>query len=359
MTVAGGGRRSVTRFRVPALAAVFVTGCALATGQDGAGAAGGDASPDATFRVAVISDLNESYGSTTYRTEVLRAVELIRGEWRPDLVLAAGDLVAGQRPTLSDDDVRAMWAAFDAAIATPLREAGIPFGFALGNHDASAYPAHERDRRLAVEHWRTAGRRTGLLFVDSTHFPLYYSFRQGPLFVVSWDATWEGTLSDEPLMTWLARQLSGEAARSAPFRIVLGHLPLYAVAEGRNRPGEVLAEADSLRALLEAYGVHTYISGHHHAYYPGVRGELDLLHAGALGDGPRPLIGSDVPSPRTVTLLDFAALDGTVAWTTFAIDASGPPRVVRASTLPARIDGFNGWVERRSEVPSRPLPAGR
>jgi hypothetical protein len=93
----------------------------------------------------------------------------------------------------------------------------------------------------------------------------------------------------------------------APYRIVLGHLPLYPVAEGRNRAGEVLAEPDSLRALLEAYGVHLYISGHHHAYYPGRRGGLDLLASGALGDGPRPLIGDTVPSPRTVTLLDFDA----------------------------------------------------
>jgi hypothetical protein len=290
------------------------------------------------YRVAVISDLNGPYGSVDYGAEVGEGLRLIMEEWRPDLVLAAGDLVAGQRPSLEDAQVR---------------RARIPFGFALGNHDASAYPAHERDRRLAVEHWSQPAHDAGLTFVDRAAFPLYYSFRQGPVFIVAWDATWQGTLSDEPLMEWLGAQLSGDVARDAAFRVVLGHLPLYAVAEGRDHEGEVLAGADSLRALLERHNVDLYVSGHHHAYYPGVRGGLELLHAGALGDGPRPLIGATEPSPRTVTLLDFHPARGDVVWTTFAVDRNGPPRLVRTSTLPARIDGFNGWVERRSEAVRR------
>lgn len=309
------------------------------------------------FRIAVISDLNSAYGSTTYGPEVGRAVALIREAWRPDLVLAAGDLIAGQRPSLTDDNVRAMWAAFDSVVAAPLRDAGIPFGFTLGNHDASPYPDHQRDRALATEHWRRIGPDTRLHYVHDRHFPLYYSFRAGPVFVAAWDAAWEGVASDTPMLAWLREQFAGETARRAAFRIVLGHLPLFSVAEGRDRPGEVLADTEALLALLRDLGVDMYISGHHHAYYPGVRGGLELLHAGALGDGVRPLIGRDVPSPRTVTLLDFGDADEPVRWTTWAIAEDGATELVRASTLPARIDGFNGWVERRSEAPSRPLPA--
>jgi hypothetical protein len=44
------------------------------------------------LRIVVISDLNSSYGSTDYEPEVHRAVALIRDRWRPDLVLAAGEL---------------------------------------------------------------------------------------------------------------------------------------------------------------------------------------------------------------------------------------------------------------------------
>jgi hypothetical protein len=301
----------------------------------------------AGFRVVVISDLNSAYGSTTYGPEVSTAVRMIREEWRPDLVLAAGDLIAGQRPSLTDENVRAMWSAFDSVVGAPLRSAGIPFGFSLGNHDASAYPAHQRDRAFAVEHWRAAQRHPGVAFVDSTHFPLYYSFRQGPLFVIAWDATSAIMPQDTTLMRWLQGQLGSDAARRAPFRLVLGHLPLYAVAEGRDRPGEVLESPDSLRALLERHEVHTYISGHHHAYYPGRRGALELLHTGAIGDGPRPLLGAVEPSPRTVTILDFHPSAGTVTYSTFEVSGTVVGDSVPLTSLPLRLEGHNGHVVRR------------
>ena len=50
----------------------------------------------ATLRVAVISDLNGSYGSTVYhpaiKQDIARLVEL-----KPDLIISTGDMVAGQR----------------------------------------------------------------------------------------------------------------------------------------------------------------------------------------------------------------------------------------------------------------------
>lgn len=299
------------------------------------------------LRIVVVSDLNSAYGSTTYEPEVARAVALIRDRWRPDLVLAAGDLIAGQKPALSDDQLRAMWAAFDSAVARPLRQAGIPFGFTLGNHDASPYPAHSRDRSLALEHWRNPAHRPGLEFVDSTHFPLFYSFRQGGAFVAVWDAASSEVASNGPMLEWLRGQLASEPARSARLRLVLGHLPLHAVAEGRNRRGEVLQEPDSLRLLLERHGVHTYVSGHHHAYYPGRRGALELLHAGALGQGQRPLIGATTPSPATVTILDVDYRRRTVTDRTFALLPDGGLRLLNPRELPERIEGVNGYVVRR------------
>lgn len=320
------------------------------------GAPGAPAGREEPFRVVVVSDLNSEYGSTSYRAAVHNAMAFIR-ELRPDLVLVAGDMIAAQRPSLTDDHVRAMWSAFDSVVAAPLRDAGIPFGFTVGNHDASAYPAHSRDRALAVEHWRDARRHPGTTFVDGAHFPLFYSFRHGPLFVVSWDASAATTVADTAMMRWLREQLAGDVARRAHFRLVLGHLPLYAVAQGRDRPGEVLEQPDSLRAILERNDVHTYISGHHHAYFPGRRGSLELLHAGAVGDGPRMLIGTDAPSPRTLTLLEFFAGEGRVEYTTYEVDdasltdtsslASTPPRVVPLERLPLRVQGHNGHVVRR------------
>ena len=305
--------------------------------------------PRGDLRIVVISDLNSSYGSTEYEPEVHQAVRLIREVWRPDLVLAAGDLVAGQKPSLTDPQVRAMWAAFDSAVTRPLRQASIPFGFTVGNHDASAAPAHRRDRALASEHWRAPGHHPGVAFVDSTHFPHYYSFRQGEVFVLAWDASYAGTVRDTAMMVWLHRQLASDAAQGARHRLVLGHLPLYAVAEGRNRRGEVLEEPDSLRHILERYRVHTYVSGHHHAYYPGRRGALELLHTGALGQGSRRLIGSEAPPVQTVTVLDFFFRADSVAYTTYAFERGGERRMrtVEPRELPPVIRGVNGHVVRR------------
>ncbi len=104
--------RSFRRLRPLFLAALLVA----ATSPDPTDPSRGD------LRVVVVSDLNGAYGSTAYEPEVHRTVRLIREVWRPDLVLAAGDLVAGQRPALTDGNVRAMWAAFDSSVAGPMRE---------------------------------------------------------------------------------------------------------------------------------------------------------------------------------------------------------------------------------------------
>lgn len=323
---------------LPLLLVLILTGCVRAPLQPQEPVRG-------DLRVVLISDLNSSYGSTDYEPAVHRTMALIRDSWRPDLVLAAGDLIAGQRPSLADRDVRRMWAAFDSVVAAPLREAGIPFGFTVGNHDASAYPAHQRDRRLALEHWRDPARTPALAFVDSTYYPLYYSFRQGPLFVLVWDAASAETVHDEALLAWVETQLARPEATGAAHRWAIGHLPLYGIAEGRNKAGEVLAEADSLRLLLERNGVDAYLSGHQHAYYPGKRGALTLMHAGALGQGARQLIGSALAPHQSVTVADF--FGERVVFTTYAFDAAQQTmRPVEMAELPASVQGFNGTVTR-------------
>ena len=310
--------------------------------------------PRHDLRVTVISDLNSSYGSTEYEPEVQRAIDMIVTEWRPDLVLAAGDLIAAQKTDLSDEEVRAMWNAFDSLVAAPLRGADIPFGFTLGNHDASGYPAYKRDREIALAHWRAPERNTSLEFADSAQFPIYYSFTEGDLFVLVWDASTGGTAADSTMIGWVRDALSGAPARSARYRIVLGHLPLYGIATGRDKPGEVLEAADSLRALLEQHNVDAYVSGHHHAYYPGRRGSLDLLYSGALGQGPRQLVGTDLPTMQTVTILDFDFSADTLFYTTYALD-EGELKMVDLSSLPPVVRGFNGYVIRRdmsdSDIP--------
>lgn len=297
--------------------------------------------PRGDVRFVVISDLNGSYGSTDYDTAVDSTVARITRVWQPDFVLIAGDMVAGQKRSLSDSTVRAMWAAFDHHVAEPLREAGIPLGFTIGNHDGSA-SGFTRDRRLAAQYWRD--HEPGVSFADSTHFPFYYSFVQDGIYVLAWDAS----SANVQALDQVKNALAGPEAQNARMRIVLGHLPLYAVAEGRNTPGEILRHPDSLRAMLAANDVHTYISGHHHAYYPGRRGELQLLHSGILGGGPRPLLGREQLSPKTVTIVDVDLGAAETTYTTLDAHTLEP---IELRDLPLILHGISGYVIRRDVIP--------
>jgi hypothetical protein len=131
-------------------------------------------------------------------------------------------------------------------------------------------------------------------------------------------------------------------------RLVIGHLPLYGIAVGRNRPGDYLADAEGLRAFLEGYQVHTYISGHAHAYYPGKRGQLQLLHAGALGSGPRRLLNSEQAPRKTLTIVDINPNQQETVYTTYDMKTQ---EAINITSLPPLIMAPNGQVLRR-DIPS-------
>jgi Icc-related predicted phosphoesterase len=271
------------------------------------------------FRIIVISDLNSQYGSTTYDPEVEQAIALIP-QWQPDLVLCGGDMIAGQKASLTQSQIEAMWTAFDRHVAAPLRQHGIPFGFTIGNHDGSGAIKEQalifsNERDLAEAYWNQEQHQLGLEFVDRANFPFYYSFKQNNLFFLVWDASTQD-ISDLQLQ-WVKQALNSSVAQQAAMRIVIGHLPLYPVAVTKNKPGEYLAQAEELRSLLQNNQVQVYISGHHHAYYPGKKGRLQLLHAGALGQGARQLINSDLPPTKTLTAIDLDLATSQLIYTTY------------------------------------------
>jgi hypothetical protein len=298
--------------------------------------------------MVVISDLNGVYGSTDYDPEVDRAITLLPF-WQPDMVLCSGDMVAGQDPTLSEAQLQAMWAAFDEHVAAPLRQANLPYGFTIGNHDASSARSvtgdflFERERNVAAEYWADPAHDPGVEFVDRFEFPFYYTFRFGDVFVLAWDGS-SHQIPPEKL-AWVEQALESPEAQSAKLKILLGHLPLYAITVGRDTPGEVMENADQLREMLERHNIHTYISGHHHAYYPAHKGTLQLLHMGILGSGPRPFIDSKMPPLKALTVLDinFASPELTT-YTTYNMQTL---EQIEFEQLPRLITGHNGMVLRR------------
>ena len=304
--------------------------------------------------IAVISDLNDSYGSTTYGRHVHDALAFIE-RLRPDLVICVGDMVAGQKRTLTDPTIQAMWQAFDAHILQRFTRLQIPFAFTFGNHDGSSSPTFARERRLATDFWQR--HPLDLRFEDDTQFPHRFSFLFRGVFFASIDAS--AAKIHVSQQAWLKEQFARPAARTARTRVVLGHLPLYALAQGRNKPGDVLADADSLHQLFCSLGVDYYISGHHHVWYPSRKGSLIMLSAGALGGGPRRLLGSTQAPCKTITVLRLPADAATFAITTH--DVTAAMAVLRSTDLPTTVPGFNG-VSRRYDPDShetRAAPAQR
>ncbi len=293
------------------------------------------------IRIAIISDLNSAYGATDYLPEVAHGIALIP-DWQPDLVLCGGDMVAGQSLDLSQPQIAAMWSAFDEQILAPIRTAQLPFAIAIGNHDGSSYQnngefVYVLDRQETAKYWAGHQSDTDIAFVEAAAFPFHYSFKQNNIFYLVWDASSANVPAEQ--VAWADRALSSLEAQNADLRIVMGHLPLYAVAQQRDRPGEFLNQADELRALLERHNVHTYISGHHHAYFPGKAGQLNTLHAGALGSGPKALLSSTVDPFQTLTIMDLFLDTASAVYTTYNMNTMA---VVDLQTLPSEIVGPNG-----------------
>ncbi len=341
------GRRQVLSLSGLALGAGLWQAWRAAGSPAAAAVAGLAAPPRGDTRLVLFSDLNASYGSTTYIAEVHRGVALIP-PLRPDLVICAGDMVAGQKLGLGRERLAAMWAGFDRSVLVPLRRAGLPFAPAIGNHDASGARSGGRfvfddERREAARFWRPRRDSLGLTFVDRGDFPFHYAIRQKGVFVLVWDAS-TATVPAEQLR-WAERILAGPAARSASRRLVVGHLPLQAVSQGRDRPGEVLAQPLELRQLLERHGVEAYVSGHQHAYFPARLGRLDLFHLGAMGSGPRRLLGRSDPPFQTLTVLDLVGSPPRLVDTSF--DLRTLRRIDPARLPPSLTDAAGRVLPRR------------
>ena len=279
-------------------------------------------------RVVVVSDLNESYGSTRYGPAVGDAVRRTIA-LQPDLVISTGDMIAAQRlaPPLSQDEVLAMWQAFDQQVTTPLARAGLPFAVTPGNHDGSNGQRFALERALYRAQW--APRRPAVAFVDGDDYPFNYAFRVKDALFISLDATHVGHVSPQR-RAWLDALLQAQGTKFR-HRVVFSHVPLWPFAFGRER--DYLGD-HALEAVLQRGQVGVVLSGHHHAYYPGYKDGVRFVSQGCLGAAPRALLGTGQPSPRSITLLELSP-DGQVRIDALAGSRFDTP--VARSSLPPQI----------------------
>ncbi len=270
------------------------------------------------FRIAVISDMNGSYGSVDYDREVHSAVrEIIK--LKPDVVISNGDMVAGQRrPLLSEADVNAMWRAFHEAVSDPFEQAGIPFLVTPGNHDASGYSGFEGEREIFRQQW--AARAPDGVEND---WPFAYAWEENGVRLISLDATTIGRLPTSQV-EWL-----GGLGRFPGSTLVFSHLPLHPFAHDRR---DDLIIDPVLSETLEQIGVDVHLSGHHHVFYPGSDGRVAYVSQACLGGGPRTLIGTSGRAPKGFTLVEIK--DGRIVVMAMTPDASS---TISLQSLPERI----------------------
>ena len=294
-----------------------------------------------TQRVGLISDLNSSYGSVSYLPQVDRGLRQLMA-LQPELIVCAGDMVAGQKPGLTAQQLDAMWKHFFRDILQPLLEAGISFLPAIGNHDGA--PGFAADRAAVERFWSPLRSVLGLTFCDPAHFPFHYSVLQDSVFWIVWDAS-SHRIPDVQL-EWARQQLASPRARQARLRLVVGHLPLFGIGRGKDRYGESLDQLLTIRTLLQEGKVQAYISGHQHVWYPARWGNLDLIQLGALGSGPRRLLTGGGAAQQTFTMLEINRQKRILKESSYAV-ASG--LALDWDAIPSMLTCRSGSLERNTQ----------
>jgi 3',5'-cyclic AMP phosphodiesterase CpdA len=178
----------------------------------------------------------------------------------------------------------------------PYREllgAGVPFHAVLGNHDIRT---DNGDPQVRYRPFGMANR--------------WYGLRRGPVAFFLLDTNVNARWQHQ--MPWLKKTL---AASDAPWKVVVGHHPLYSAGLYGDDPAAIAR----LTPLFERHGVQLYINGHEHNYERTrrIRGTTYLTVGGG-GAWLRPVVANAL-SARAISTYSFAEL--TIAGDTLTIDA--------------------------------------
>jgi len=204
-----------------------------------------------------------------------------------DLVVLGGDNI------YPSGDMALIEATFRRPYAE-LLAAGVPFHAVLGNHDIRT---DNGNPQVAYKPFGMKGR--------------YYSVRRGDLELFMLDTN--GNADWPRQVSWLRSAL---AASSAPWKVVVGHHPIYSSGFYGNNPN-LRAQVGS---LMQRHGVQLYINGHEHNYERSKPIEgITYLVVGGGGASLRPVIATE-QSARAVSTFSFAEIEAgprelsVVAW---------------------------------------------
>jgi hypothetical protein len=120
---------------------------------------------------------------------------------------------------------------------------------------------------------------------------------------------------------------------------LFSHVPLWPFAQGRER--EHIGDPELHRLLTQA-DVDLFLSGHHHAFYPGSKDGIAFVSQSCLGAGPRRLLGATSRPPKAFTLIDFSGEPLEIA----AFSAPSFDTPIDWETLPPRLHSAAAELQR-------------
>ncbi|MBM5807429.1 MAG: metallophosphoesterase [Cyanobacteria bacterium M_surface_10_m2_179] len=233
----------------------------------------GSAAPNGSVRFLAVSDT----GSGDANQRAVGAQMAAVHRQRPvDLVVLGGDNI------YPSGDMALIGATFQRPYAE-LLAAKVPFHAVLGNHDIRT---DNGDPQVAYKPFGMKGR--------------FYNLRRGDLELFMLDtnnnADWARQLS------WLRSALAGS---TAPWKVVVGHHPIYS----SGYYGNSSDLRGKIGALMQRYGVQLYINGHEHNYERSrpIDG-ITYLVVGGGGAALRPILPTD-QSARAVSAYSFAEIE--------------------------------------------------
>ena len=162
----------------------------------------------------------------------------------------------------------AQWnTSFTPIIERLTRGAGLPYFFAVGNHDVGGMPAGNPDRALGLRNvtaamaklWPAEGSPRRL-----TGYPTF-SFGYGQMFFIAFDSD----IADDPVQfDWVSKQLAGLDRLRFPMVVALFHHPPFTT--GPHGGPIIENESAAIRRLylplFRTYHVRMTLAGHDHLY---------------------------------------------------------------------------------------------